>query len=304
MGWKFSDLVPLLHRDQGVVESPGCEGGSSSKTPGYGFLTDEELSKLERKLPNFQLGSPLKKDHSSSGPLPCCSDPTIQHIQEALKKGRYTVKIRKGTKKKNLFRFLLAKLIYEEQEGLHLDEFLVLWELLLNLQELSLREKSFSEKHGDFFSEVNYEFFERLSTRQEFPIRLEADPEDKEVLRQMFSPLLPSKSAYFGLKGQKGIRSGFLISFTDQLPIRKLPEGRRIGVGYRDKGSRRDLSKDGSPDWREVSQNSQEMVIRAVETLTCVSRDDPTFNWDLVNNPTEFQVEKRISRKNSTVRGI
>lgn len=291
MGWKLSDLAPFSHRESRNCKSPGCEKGSYSMSP-----PDEEPQVLtkasKRSFPVFSLGTAQDTRSSSSGPLPVTSDPTILSIKEFIKKGRYRVKIRKGTKKKNLFRFLLAKLIYEADEGLHLDEFLVLWELLLDLQDLSNQDPSFEEKYGNFFKEDNRIFFKKISLAQEFPIRIEADPKNTEILISMFEPLLPSRSAYFGLKGQKEIRSGFLISFTSELPLRKIPEGRRIGVGYRDKGSRRDPALDGSPDWREVSQNSQEHIIRSVEILTGVDRDDPAFNWDLVNNPTKITIEK------------
>lgn len=295
MGWKISDLVPFLLRNEGTVYSPSCCLSESSESP---VLVNNEPNKGSSVKRDFsvQFERISSKKSSSSGPLPGVSDPSLQTIQEFLKKGQFKVKIRKGTTKKNLFRFLLAKLIYEKEEGLHLDEFLVLWELYLDLLDLTEKDEGFQEKYG-FLLEENSKFFEKLSTSSEFPIRIEGEPEGIETVQKCFFPLLPTKSAYFGLKGQKGIRSGFLIQFTSELPIKKIPEGRRVGVGYRDKGSRRDLSKDGSPDWREVSRNSQEEIIRSVEVLTGCSRDSDEFNWDLVNNPIELKLKKDSGRQ-------
>jgi hypothetical protein len=303
MGWKLLDLVPSLRGNLGDENSPGCIGGSSSQSP-ESENDREELTHPREVLPELQFRQSTQRELSSSEARPGVSDPVPDCIQEMLRKGAYTVKIKKGTKKKNLFRFLLAKLFYEKEEGLHLDEFIVLWELLLDLQEMSAQDQSFYEKYGNFFEEENHKFFEKLGRCQEFPLRVEANPDEIEKYVKRFQPLLPSRSAYFGLKGQNGIRSGFLLTFAAQLPLRKIPEGRRIGVGYRDKGSRRNLAEDGSPDWREVARNSQEEVIRSVETLTGIKRDDPTFNWEFVNNPTEFQVVRGSQQDPRPSKGI
>jgi hypothetical protein len=195
------------------------------------------------------------------------------------------MRIKKGIKKKDLFRFLLAKLLYEKEEGLHLDEFLVMWELYLQLLEVNSKDPSFHEKYGDFFEKSLY-LFRLLGESREFPIRIEEDDSAQylERIREVLEPMLPTRSAYFGLKGQKSLKSCFSLDFANDLIQRKLPEPRVIGVGYRDKGSRRDLAVDGSPDWKEVFFANTELLIREVEEYTKTPRESSDFNWDYVLN--------------------
>jgi hypothetical protein len=40
-------------------------------------------------------------------------------------------------------------------------------------------------------------------------------------------------------------------------PPTKLPAKRFVGVGYKDKGNRRDPAVDGSPSWQEVATSSK-----------------------------------------------
>lgn len=65
---------------------------------------------------------------------PCTSDP----VQILYSTKGYTMRLRPGTKKVTLLRFLLAKLVYgRAEEGISLDEFLVLHELFYQLLESS-----------------------------------------------------------------------------------------------------------------------------------------------------------------------
>lgn len=292
MGWKLSDLVvfPLTARRNNNVSrlNKGDSPETSENSP------DSRVSSIPTEKETIHLWEKLSKgaeDRSSSGPLPCVSDPKLT-LEQLLKKGAYKLKIKKGIRKKDLFRFLLAKMLYEKEEGLHLDEFLVLWELYLQLQETLAKDPSFREKYGVFFENTFY-FFRELGNQREFPIRIEDCENSRylERLSEILFPMLPTRSAYFGLKGQKSLKSGFSLVFESELLNRKLAPGRRIGVGYRDKGSRRDPALDGSPDWREVACSKQEERIREVEEYLKVVRESPDFDWDLVYNLQALKVE-------------
>lgn len=292
MGWKLSDLAFFPLKDKGRDKGPQLKKDDSCDAP----LIDSELkgsSPEEVSISTCWEILTKGRDRSSSGPLPCSSGPKLQSLENILKRGVYTLKIKKGIKKKDLFRFLLAKMLYEREEGLHLDEFLVLWELYLQLLEVQSKDPSFREKYEDFFRN-SFLFFRELGSQKEFPIRIEEQENLQylERLSKVLEPMLPTRPAYFGLKGQKNLKSGFSLVFADELLSRKIPEGRRIGVGYRDKGSRRDLAFDGSPDWREVATSRQEDRIREVETFLGVIRESPDFDWDLVyNSQTLFGFE-------------
>jgi len=172
------------------------------------------------------------------------------------------VKIKRGLKRKTLFRFLLAKMMYEES-GIHLDEYLVLYSLYHDLQ--LIEDAGFREKYDDWFSR-HFSFFLELGRATHFPVRLCQENITEHLLKQM-SPLLPSKQAYFGLKGQRNIRLGYEVQLNSSLPPVRVRPKAYIGVGYRDKGTRRDLAKNGSPSWQEVSSHNFELERRAEEEL-------------------------------------
>jgi len=292
MGWKLSALAffPLKADRDGI--KPSVEVVNSSDPPSV--VSEQPCPESLKKIAIHTCWENLTKnvDRSSSGPLPGNSDPRLQNLENFLSRGAYTVKIKKGIRKKDLFRFLLAKMLYEREEGLHLDEFLVLWELYLQLLEVNSKDPSFSEKYGEFFKN-SFIFFRELGSQREFPIRIEENENLQylERITEVLEPILPTRSAYFGLKGQKSLKSGFSLVFQEELLQRKISEGRRIGVGYRDKGSRRDPAFDGSPDWREVAMSLQEDRIRYVEDSLGVIRESPDFDWDLVYNSDMLQCE-------------
>jgi len=284
MGWKLSDLFPTSPRLGLKVEDKAPVEKEVSQCPPLPYnIFRGPSSEVKAALADWEILT-TARDLSSSGPLPCVSDPKLS-LETILRKGTYHLKIKKGIKKKDLFRFLLAKMLYEEEEGLHIDEFLVLWELYLQLEGLLEKDPSFREKYGAFFENTFY-FFQMLASSKEFPIRVEQceTPEYLKRISSVLEPMLPSRSAYFGLKGQKSLRSGFSLVFQDEILVRKIAPGRRIGVGYRDKGSRRDPAVDGSPDWREVALSHQERRISEVEYATRVPRESLSFDWDLVYN--------------------
>lgn len=284
MGWKLSDLVFFPLKTKEVVTEPSDEVSDSLESPQCEFLprkSDPEGTAISLCWKFLAKHS----GRSSSGPLPGNSDPRLRTLESFLAKGAYRLKIKAGIKKKDLFRFLLAKMLYEREEGLHIDEFLVLWELYLQLQGLLSKDPSFKEKYERFFRD-SFLFFQELGNQKEFPIRVEDDENLQylERIRDVLEPMLPTRAAYFGLKGQKNLRSGFSLVFEDEILQRKIPEGRRIGVGYRDKGSRRDPAFDGSPDWRDVAMSFLEQRIQRVELLCGCVRESPDFDWDFVLN--------------------
>jgi len=299
MGWKLSDLVFFPLKTGKVVTEPSVEKVDPLKPPQC--ETDQsEIGAGEDQTIRLCWEILTKcSGRSSSGPLPGGSDPTIQTLEGILRKGNYRLKIKAGIKKKDLFRFLLAKMLYEAEEGLHIDEFLVLWELYLQLQGLLSKDPSFREKYEEFFRD-SFIFFRELGSQKEFPIRVQESENLQylERIQEVLVPMLPTRAAYFGLKGQKDLRSGFSLVFESELLPRKLPEARRIGVGYRDKGSRRDPAIDGSPDWREVAMSTLEDRIREVELFCGVVRESTDFDWDLVLNLQPLLPEESVEEDN------
>lgn len=200
----------------------------------------------------FQLSGNLAgDDYFEQSPRPEGFDPTSLAKRFT---GGYTVKLKKGTKRITLFRFLLAKLLYEaEREGLHLDEFAVLVSLFYDL--LDDQDPTFRRKYATDLERL-VPLFSDLGKARSFPLRLRLERPTMTALVNWVGPILPTQNSYFGLKGNRELRNSFYIQFNDtlQLPARRQP--RFVGVGYRDKGTCRDNATDGSPSWQEVGSES------------------------------------------------
>jgi len=251
-------------------DTPGAEQEIQLRSPPISMKSLTNILMVKESILEDQ-------DISLQSHNPSSSDPTSSILQKLKRGGGYQVKIKKSAKRKNLFRFLLAKTLYEE-EGLHLDEFFVLWELFYDLTGLLSKDPSFREKYETPLLEIT-SFFEAIGPRQEFPLRFKVkDPRMEELCSRM-QPLLPSKSAFYGLKGQKDIRLGFSIVFNlDQLP-QKPKEARVIGVGYRDHGTKKP-DHEGSPHFSDVAMHFQELELRTEEEFQGLSRDDSEFDWN------------------------
>lgn len=184
------------------------------------------------------------------------SDPSLD-IGRILSEG-YRLKMKKGIKKITIFRFLVAKLLYEE-EGLHLDEYIVLYELYYSLS--ASTDPSFVQKYGKWFKRT-IPFFESLAKAQNFPVRIKKQSYTEQAYQEFLSPLIPTKHSYFGLRGQRDLRRSFSLKLTSALPVQKIPPKSYVGVGYRDKGSRKNAAQDGSPAWQEVASHFTELERR------------------------------------------
>jgi hypothetical protein len=162
----------------------------------------------------------------------------------------YTVKLRAGTKKVTLLRFLLAKLVYgKEGEGLSVEEYLVFLELFFGLE--GTTDPNLVRKWKESFEKLST-LIPALSEIREFPIVL-GEP-SRDALVEFFGgdPLLPKPEAFYGLMGQRELRNSFRVQFKSSwVPPKQVV--RYIGVGYKDKGSRRFPELDGSPSWQEVA---------------------------------------------------
>jgi hypothetical protein len=229
----------------------------------------EGISKLDsRTYPSF-LGF-QKRDKLLAEPLSRNSDPKMD-LENRLKEG-YRVKIKKGVKRITVFRFLLAKLVYDDVDGLHLDEFIVMNELFYDL--LDAKDPNFKLKYDSWFTKISV-FMQDISGCQCFPAKLEKQVCTEELYTKFLEPYLPTKSAYFGLKGNRELRSSWTLILNSSLS----PQGKFhksvIGVGYRDKGYRKE-SHDGNPDWRECASHFSELF-RRLSVGELVEDDVPSW---------------------------
>jgi hypothetical protein len=211
-------------------------------------LTEQTLPVL-----NLEVGFRQTEDFSEQITRPRDSDPTC--LSDRYLRG-YKMKIKKGTRKITLFRYFLTKLILDESDGLHLDEYLVMNHLWLDFLDES--DPSFVEKYGLHFRN-SMQLYTQLSGARDFPLKLDLNDEELKYLHSWLGPLVLKPESYFGMKGNRNIRDSFLISFNDSLLPVSIPPKRFVGVGYRDKGNRQKLPFDGTLHWTEYGQYAGEL---------------------------------------------
>jgi hypothetical protein len=54
-----------------------------------------------------------------------------------------------------------------------------------------------------------------------------------------------------------------------------------VGVGYRDKGHKRDLAKDGSPDWKEVASEAGQRRMQRLSEIDNINSSPGPFTNDI-----------------------
>lgn len=188
-------------------------------------------------------GEPPTRSNLRQSTRPCTSDP--YDVRVRVLKG-YKMIIKKGTKRVTLLRFLLSKMLFG-QAGVSLEEYLCIFHLYYDLTEVS--ERHFVEKHESNLEKVG-QLLSKLSGNRVFPLVLSEG--SKVQMESLLEDYLPTRREYFGLAGQRELGLSFRLILSDTLVPQRLPPKAYIGVGYKDKGTRRDTSVDGSPGWREV----------------------------------------------------
>lgn len=177
------------------------------------------------------------KDHS-----PYTRDPILMKRLHKILRGGYKVIYKRGTKRITIYRFLVAKLVYD-REGLGLDEFLCFMDLNDQLNSKAKREVDFAKKYGEWLITTN-QIISKLSTSLYFPIILSQSV--RKTLRNVLVPYLPSQNAYYGYKKDPKIINPFRIRLRNPVSRPKIKQPTRyMGVGYKDKGHLRNSATDG-----------------------------------------------------------
>lgn len=187
--------------------------------------------------------APVNGDCFEQSPRPCSFD---QRGLRARVLGGYQVIIKRSTKRITLLRFLVAKLLYSD-EGLSLEEYLTVYHLFYDLSEVT--EPHFLAKHQENLERV-FKLLQAMKDVKVFPVQVREG--QQAVLENLLGRFLPTPREYSGLAGQRDLRKSFRLVLNDTLVPQKLPAPRYIGVGYKDKGTRRNTAIDGSQSWVEV----------------------------------------------------
>jgi hypothetical protein len=184
---------------------------------------------------------PHKVEYFEQSTCPSNFDP--RDLGKRILKG-YTMKVKKGTNRIVLLKFLLGKLVFSI-EGLNIEEYLLLFHLFFEMTEI--QDPLFQEKYKEYLFRLNL-LLSELGKIKEFPVH----PTERSALEigRLLEGFLPTAREYFGLAGQRDMRSCFRLILNDTIVPKRPPPKRFIGVGYKDKGTCRDPAFDGTPGWQ------------------------------------------------------
>ena len=159
------------------------------------------------------------------------------------------IKISPQVKRIFLQRFLLSKFVFFRKE-LGLRDICCLFENQLWLEMKCQSDPEFNKKFGknlEFLSILMKEFNFKTGTTDRAIDRF-----SKKLEINLVDLILPKRNYYEAKKRCNGLFQ--LAESKSQGRTKKsVPPPSRIGKGYRDKGSAKDLAKDGSPSWQEVA---------------------------------------------------
>lgn len=169
--------------------------------------------------------------------------------------GNFKLKYLKNTKQITLVRNIIAALVYESR-GICLEDTLVLYDILPSLIEKAEKDEQFKKSHGSGLI-TTYEIIKNSFNPTKFPYK----PRKRviEKLQESLQGWIPTRQAYLGWKGNFTREQAYEV-IPQGLNLRLLKvfkERSRIGVGYRDKGCRKDPAFDGSPSWQEVDRHTE-----------------------------------------------
>lgn len=148
-----------------------------------------------------------------------------------------------------LQRVLVSKFVYD-WEKVSFVELIVLYDNLLWCQEKALHDPNFQEKFGGFLEKLTLILKETRITERSFHRSLRKLSTSLKQAAE--GHLIPQRNLP---ATEKYVSGKFHVLPTKESgrPTRELPLKPYIGVGYRDKGTRRDPARDGSPRWQEVA---------------------------------------------------
>lgn len=188
------------------------------------------------------------------------------------------------TVKKTVLRFIFAKSVYRPK-SLEKYDIILMNEVYLSLVDDLIRNASFYNKHCSFFGRAGsrikfindlYEtsYASKLPTRKHF---------FQEKDHDYSEPLSPR--AFRGLESDAAFQRQYssLLKMGRESLVRR--EEKYIGVGYKDKGARRDRATDGSPAWQEVAMARKVLMTNS--------------DWDRLMR--EIEVESQVGQTTESV---
>jgi hypothetical protein len=177
-----------------------------------------------------------------------------QNVKREIFKSGTEVIYTRGIRRITLERLIISRIVWKK-DNVTFDEIIVLYDNLLYLQDLALRDPSFKEKFGSTL-EVLAKDLKNLDLNRQDPGMV------SQLLYNRFRQsiydnfIIPQRNLS---TVEKHLCNAYTLRATKLpgIPIKMLPPKRWVGIGYRDKGSARNLAKDGSPTWQEVAMSTR-----------------------------------------------
>lgn len=197
------------------------------------------------------------------------------------------ISISRRARRITLQRYLLSKLVYEK-EKLTTAEFVAIFENQLWLERKCATDSEFLQKFGKTL-EVLSKILKEINFRADFN-DLTLSRFQRKVKEQLESDFLFPRRNY----PQIDLRyRGFVQAVDPNLALlerrSKRTSRRRIGIGYRDKGTLKNPAKDGSPSWQEVAMHRGPLY---------GATDDKKKSNDSSNSPIKY-VKVKVGRNQS-----
>jgi len=161
------------------------------------------------------------------------------------------IKISSRIKRVFLQRYLTAKFCFF-LEDCELRDLCCIFENQLWLERKCLSDEEFAIKFGKSLEDLSI-ILKQMNFRQGMTEK--ALRKFSRRLKDQLGPFILPKRNHKEAKRLCNGQFQFLDSFTQGIPKNSLPPKAYIGKGYRDKGTVRNIARDGSPGWQEVAMH-------------------------------------------------
>jgi len=176
------------------------------------------------------------------------------------------LQISRSVKRISLQRFIVSKILYEENEVTERD-IIALYQNQIFLQEKALREKDFSSKFGNSLEELS-KILKKINLSDGL-FKKSINLIGREVKLNLESFTIPLRN-YGNFKTRFNGVYTLIYKKSEGTLLKDLKPVAYIGVGYKDKGSARKEHLDASPHWQDVARtvsNIQRMMEESLEKL-------------------------------------
>jgi len=220
-------------------------------------------TRIIEKLGRYSSSAPTKDsdhteneiDESSPGSANVAADSVNENrLQQTVPNGVARVSYSKRIRRITLQRFIVSKIVHHPERVTY-AEVLVLYDNILALQDLAIKDPGFREKFGEALEALAAILKNLRFSVTRFPSgvrKLSA-----EFAAQLQGFILPERN----LQGtERHLKGHFhVLAYKESgIPNREIPPKPYIGVGYNDKGHYQDVAVDGSPHWTEVIKGGVE----------------------------------------------